>query len=146
MAIDSVELYNPKMGMPLYTCIRKEGFNDFKVGDKYDIRIVDRPRQEEKDGRGEYNYMHECILIAKRECTWGELEDITKAFNAKARDRDEVLERTAPGDTKNLEDDDNVILAVYLRLDKAREFIMSDDEVVDPPWMDLDIEDYEGNG
>lgn len=152
MGIDTVQLYNPKMTLPVYTQIALPKHNDYTVGDKYDIRIKDEDRQDEKEGMGEFNYIHECLLISKRECTWEELPDILKAFDGKSRDKDLVHGHTHPVKGTEWEDDDELVFLIYLRLDKAKEFILNDDEVVIPPWSDdktkggLTVEDYEGNG
>lgn len=152
MAIDTVQLYNPKMTLPIYTQIALPKHNDYTVGDKYDMRIMDKERQQDKGGSGDYSYIHECLLIAKRKCTWGDLPDILKAFDGKAREKKLVHGHTHPLTGTMWEDEDDLIFLVYLRLDKAKEFILNDDEVVLPPWSeektegDLTVEDYEGNG
>lgn len=152
MAIETVVWYNPSYTLPIYLVIkRKRYIENGDVGDKFDMRIADRDRQEEKGGKGPYNYTHESVLIAQRVCEWQELEDIVKAYAAHSRDREDVHRFTHPQDGGEWEDDDEVVLRVFLRLDAARDFITNDEYVQSRPWVpdyegEIDIEDYEGNG
>lgn len=146
--------YYPKMTLPIYTVIKRPKYSGLEVGDKADVRVDDYDRQSDKEGRGDYNYIHEALVVGKRESTWSELEDMLKAFDANAQKREKVNRRLHPGDTTMDEvgwaDDDDVVVFFLLRLDAARDFIL-DNEVAYPQCSEDDLgelsfEDYEGNG
>lgn len=151
MAIETVTQYNPSYTLPLYIVIKRANrAENGDVGDKFDIRIEDKERQDEKGGKGPYNYMHESILIAQRICKWRELKDITKAYLAHSRDREDVHSFTHPSEDGEWKEDDEVMLRVFIRLDAARDFIINDEYVQNKSWIpdyrgEIDIEDYEGN-
>ena len=134
--------YSPKHALPIYTKITPEGFNDYTVGDKYDMRIDDSDRQNEKGGEGPYNYVHECLLISKEVMEFGDVPDILIAFDGYSKSREEALERISPGDTP-IENDRVIELLVFLRLDKAKEFIEEGHTPIEYPFRK---EDVEGNG
>ena len=141
MAIETIQDYNQKYQLPVYTEVALPEHNDYELGEKYDIRVEDSERQKEKGGKGPYNYIHESILIAKRRCLFGELEDVTLAFNARTQSRNEAVKDLSPGEP--LEDDREVVLLVFLRLDKVEGWVMGDFTPIDP---DNPTEAQEGNG
>lgn len=130
MPIDELVKYWPKIKLPVYTKITDPKYNDFDVGNEYRMRIEDPERLEEKDESGPYNYIHECILIAKEETQLSELSNLLIAFDAHTRDRDNALYRLG-SDNETWGDDKNVVLLVFLRKDAAKEFITSDIEILE---------------
>lgn len=138
MPIDTVTDYIPKYALPLYTKITSPEMNDYTVGKEYEIRIDDPDRNEEKGGDGPYNYIHEVLLIGKREATWGELEALTLAFDAHTKRKDEAIDRIAT--SNSIRTDEEVVVLFFLRKDKTKEWIQSDAEVIEPPTT---VEEYE---
>lgn len=142
MPIGTVRRYTPKHSLPLYSRVVLRGHNDWTVGEKYDMRVEDPDRQEEKGGRGPYNYTHEALLVGKEEMVFGDVPRILLAFDAHSQKKSECMERTFPSPEK-VDGDTEVTVLFLLRLDKTKEFILSDLEVIDPPFKK---EDTEGNG
>lgn len=142
MAIDSMKSYYPKLALPVYTKITDPKMNEYEIGEKYDIRIRDSERQEEKGGEGVYNYIHEALLVAKRETTFGELEDILIAFDAHTPSRETAIQRMFPS-PEDVDDDKEVILAVFLRLDMVKEFVEDGPDAIHKTFSK---EATEGNG
>lgn len=142
MAIDTLRSYGPKLALPLYTRITRERVNDYKVGKKYEMRIEDPERQEEKGGRGPYNYTHPALLVGKEEYLFGEVPDVLLAFDAHTTSRSEAKDWLSPSDP-GYEDDTEVVVLFFLRLDETEEWVKGDGERIEAPFT---VEDFEGNG
>lgn len=142
MAIETISAYVPKYALPLYTRITFPNHNDYDVGEKYDIRVEDEERQKEKGGKGPYNYTHESLLIAKEEVRFGAVWDILLAFDGHSKSKEEAIERIFP-EGQLPDDDTQVVILIFLRLDRVKEWVESDTEVIHPPDSKSD---YEGNG
>jgi len=121
MPTDSSREYFPKLKLPLYTQITDPLRNAYDVGEVYEIRIEDPDRAEETDQDGPFNYVHKALLVAKEETTLGEIPGPLFAFDLNVKSPSEVEERYPPGGTG---DDRQVAVLVFLRLDKAKEFVM----------------------
>lgn len=130
MPIDELINYWPKTKLPIYTKITDPRYNDFEIANEYEMRIDDAQRVEQKGESGPYNYIHECILIAKEETTLGKLPALLLAFDVHTRNKEEALKRLSPGD-EHWTDDTEVVLLVFLRKDIAKKFVMSDMEVLE---------------
>lgn len=141
MAIDTLKSYVPKLALPLFTRIIPPEHNDYRVGNKYDMRIEDRERQQETGGRGNYYYVNECLLVGKEETTFGELDDLLMAFDAHTKSRGEAERFISPGD-KIMDDEREVVVLFFLRTDKAMEWIQSEAETIEPPTS---VEEFESN-
>ena len=129
MAIETVKLYYPKMKHPVYARLALPERNDYTVFNEYEIRVPDQDNGED----GPYNYIHEAVLIAKTVCKWSKVPDILKAYVANTRDADEALERIHPrGSDGSFDADDEVVILVFLRKERAKEMIMSDEKIIDP--------------
>ena len=141
MPIDTVKYYNPKMKEPVYVKITTPQQNSYDIFKEYEIRI----RDEENGEEGPYNYIHEAVLIAKTECKWSKLPDILKAYVANTRDVDEALKRIHPrGNDGSFDADDEVVILVFLRKERAKGLIGSDDNILDPRNSSIgDAGDYE---
>lgn len=146
MPIDELSKYWPKIKLPLYTKITDPRFNDFTVGEEYDIRIEDPDRVEEKDGSGPYNYIHECILIAKEKLTISELPGLVLAFDAHSRNKNKALKRISP-DNEKWDNDKEIVLLIFLRKDAVKEYVTSDIEVLEDKDIteEFNKEDAENN-
>lgn len=142
MAIDTLRGYVPKLALPLYTRITREHQNDYEVGKKYSMRVDDEQRQQEKGGKGPYNYTHEAILVAKEHMTLDEIPDILLAFEAHTSSRSEAIDWLSPSEG-SYDDEEELVVLLFLRLDKAVEWVRSGGQSQLPPFT---VEDYEGNG
>lgn len=141
MALDTMSGYLEKLGLPLYIKISTQGHNSWEIGKKYDIRIEDPERQEEKGGEGRYVYVHEALLIGVSEAeTVEDIPDIVLAFNSCTRDRDKALEHIK----SYIESEENLYILFLLRLDMAKEFIV---DGLDSIPREVDVKEAtEGNG
>lgn len=139
MAIETLQAYNPKHTLPIYTKITRDRQNDYRVGDEYEMRVEDPDRAEEKDGRPPFNYTHEAVLVAKEETELGEIPPALMAFDAHTKSRSEAVDRISIGSNKWGKDEE-VVLLIFARTDKIQEFVTSEMEVIDP---ELSKEDYE---
>lgn len=108
------------MKLPLYTQIDDPRFNTYDVGEVYQIRIEDEERADETDQDGPFNYVHDALLVAKQEMKLGDLPGPLLGFDLNAQSASEAEDRYPPGGT---DDNRDVVLLVYLRLDKAKEFV-----------------------
>lgn len=142
MAIDTAGEYVPEMNLPVYLKLTPPEQNSYELMKKYDVRIPDAPRQEEKGGSGPYNYIHECILVGKTELEWREVPDVLLAVLGHTVSRSDAVETVCVGEGE-YEDDRELLLLSFLRLDRAQEFVQNGEEVIEPPFT---VEDYEGNG
>lgn len=141
MVIETVRDWNQKLQLPVYTRISTPKQNDYTVGEKYDIRVEDKERQSELGGKGPFRYAHECLLIAKEEYPLAEVPDELLAFDAdKASKSEAVAEVMAASD---YEDSDLVVVLVFLRLDKTKDWVLKEFTPIDP---ENGIESQEGNG
>lgn len=141
MPIETFEVYHPMMNLPVYLKLMPERHNDYQLMGKYDVRIPDAERQKEKGGDGPYNYAHECILVGRQEITWREVPDALLAMLGHTDSRKEARETVCIGEGE-YDDDRELLLLTFLRLDKALEWIKEDTDIVEPPFT---VEDYEGN-
>lgn len=130
MAIETTAAYVPKFQLPMYTMIRDPRFNDYRVGDKYDIRIEDEERQEEKGGSGPYSYIHQALLVGKQEYEYGMLPDVLMAFDAHTKSRKDAREFICPGD--DCDEDRTFVVLFFVRLDKIPEWIQGEAERINP--------------
>lgn len=141
MPIDTVRYYNPTMKEPVYVKITTPRQNTYDVFKEYRIRIAD----EEDGDEGPYNYIHEAVLISKEECEWNKVPDLLKGYVANTRDPNTALARIHPkGEDGSFDNDDEVVILVFLRKDKAKDLILSDNNVMDPQKGSIErIDDYE---
>lgn len=136
MPIDTEERYNPKMKCPLYVKLTYERFNDYTLFNEYSIRIPD----EENGEDGPYYYVFDTVLVAKQTVKWSEIPNIVTAYVAKTRDAQTAIERIHPlGEEGEFEPDEELLLLVFLRIGEAKEYIMSDDEVLSAQEADINI-------
>lgn len=138
MAIDTVSGYSPKMRLPVYTKITHENQNSYKVGDTYEIRIEDKERENGEKSAGQYNYVHESLLVAKEEIDPDEIHPVLLAFNGHSKMRSEAVERSFPAG--EVDEDKDYLLLVFLRLDKAKEYIESGMEYIPNDFNKEDTE------
>lgn len=131
MGIDSTLAYWPSMQLPVYTKITDPKFNNYTLGETYEIRIEDGDRAEE----GPYNYVHDAILIGKWKCKLDEIPDILLALTFYTKSKNEAL--------NNLEiSGDNVVVLCFMRNDKVKEFIGKEYETIFPDnFSKEDVED-----
>lgn len=132
-------MYHPKMSLPVYTKVTDPRYNDYTVGEVYEMRIEDSDRAEHRNISGPYNWLHKALLISKRECKFGELEDVLLAFDAKTKSRSEAVERLSPSDI-TWPDDKDVCLLVFLRMDTAKEFVTSEQDIIPMTFRKDDAE------
>lgn len=130
MPIDELINYWPKTKLPVYTKIADPKYNDFQIGHEYEMRIEDPKRVEEKGDSGPYNYVHECILIAKEEMKLGKLPGLLLAFDTHTQEKEKALKRLSPGE-ELWNDDTDIVLLIFLRKDIAKEFVLSDMETLE---------------
>lgn len=123
MAIDTFKLYCAKMKHPLYIKITKPEQNDYSLFTHYEIRVPD----EENGEKGPYNYVHESILVGKQVVEWQEVPDLLKAYSANTRDEDVAMDRIHPAPDGEFSAEQEVVVLTFLRKDKAKELILSDD-------------------
>jgi len=142
MPIETVQRYNPKHKLPLYTQISLPGHNDWNVGERYNIRVEDPDRQQEKGGMGAYNHLHESVLVCKEHMKYGDLSRILFGFDANTTSKSEAEERTFPKPDE-VDEDTDIVLLVFMRLDKVKEFVSSGLEAIEPGFSK---EHAEGNG
>lgn len=136
MPIDELTKYWPKIKLPVYTKITDPRYNDFTVGDTYEMRIEDSQRVEEHGETGPYNYVHECILIAKEEKKIKDIHPLLLAFDVHTSSRQEALKRLS-SDEQSWDDEREVEMLVLLRKDAVKEFVTSDMDVLE----DADVTD-----
>lgn len=139
MAIDTFSMYHPKMSLPVYTKVTDPRHNDYQIGNVYEMRIDDEARAKKRNIKGPHNWLHEALLIAKRDCKFGELEDVILAFDAKTKSREEAIERISP-DIATWPDDKEVCLLIFLRVDKAKEFVTSEQDIIPMTFRKDDAE------
>lgn len=129
MPIDELIHYLPKIKLPIYTKVTDPRYNDFEIGNVYEMRIDDPERVEKKGESGPYNYIHDCILIAKEETTLGKIPALLLAFDTHSRNKKNALQRLSSEEL--WADDKEVVLLVFLRKDVTKEFVMSDMEMIE---------------
>lgn len=130
MPVETINAYNPKHKLPVYTKITDSRFNDYKVGNTYKVRIQD---PEEGDEKEPYNYVHEAILIAKRTVKFGDIEDMLLAFDSNKAKKSEAKKQIIP-EKAEWSDDTQVLVCVFLRKDMVQEFVTSEMEVIEPEF------------
>jgi hypothetical protein len=140
MPIDTHSGYYPLMKFPMYAKVTKPEMNDYEVGNEYEMRIEDPERTEEKRESGPYNWVHDALLIAKENRRWGDVSDIEIALFGHSRDREEAVRRICVGD-EEYEDDEGVVILVFIRVDKAKEIVMEDVEPVLNSFEKTDVEE-----
>lgn len=128
MAIDTFKYYHPKMKQLIYGKITTERQNDYTLFNEYEIRVPD----EENGDEGPYNYTHNTILIGKEVVEWSDVPDLFIAYTAKARDREEAVERIHPGKEGSFDSDDEVLLLLFMRVDEAKKFILNEEKIHTP--------------
>lgn len=144
--IETLVRYNPKLNLPIYTHISAESNQfDYEVGDKIDVRVRDTSREGDDDKPGDYNYLHECLVIGQEKMRWDEIPRLLKAYDAKARDKKVAESRISPSPKEGTDGDRVMVVNILLRLDKARDFIVSGEESLMPKDIE-DVSEYEGNG
>lgn len=141
MPIDTEEVYTPQMNLPVYLKLIPPEHNNYEMNKKYDIRIPDAQRQDEKGGDGPYNYAHECLCVGTQELTWSEVSDVLLAVLAHTPSRSEAIETICIGDGE-YDGTRELVLVTFIRLDRAKAWVENGEEVIEPPFT---VEDYEGN-
>mgnify|MGYP006273315255 CR=1 FL=1 len=141
MPIDTEKAYTPQMNLPVYLKLVPPRHNDYEVNKKYDIRVADPDRQDEKGGDGPYNYAHECLCVGTQELKWREVSDALLALLGHTPSRSEAIETVCVGG-EEYEDSRDLLLVTFLRLDRTKEWVTNSEEVIEPPFT---VEDYEGN-
>ena len=141
MPIDTEEVYTPQMNLPVYLKLIPPEQNSYEMNKKYDIRIPDAQRQDEKGGEGPYNYTHECLCVGTQELTWSEVSDVLLAVLAHTPSRSEAIKTVCVGDGE-YDDTRELVLVTFIRLDRAKAWVENGEEVIEPPFT---VEDYEGN-
>lgn len=141
MPIDTEEVYTPQMNLPVYLKLIPPEHNNYEMNKKYDIRIPDAQRQDEKGGDGPYNYAHECLCVGTQELTWSEVSDVLLAVLAHTPSRSEAIETICIGDGE-YDGTRELVLVTFIRLDRAEAWVENGEEVIEPPFT---VEDYEGN-
>lgn len=128
------------MSHAIYVKITIPEENDYNLWDEYEIRIADKENSDE----GEYNYLHEAILISAVEEYWSNIPALLKGYVAKTRKMEKVIEKIHPlGENGSFDHDDEVVVLIFLRTDKAKDFIVSDTNVLHPQEADeVEIKDY----
>lgn len=122
----------PYHALPIYLKITPVEFNDYKVGGEYEIRYEDEVSNNLKDEEGPFNYAHEALLISKQEMEFGDVNPILIAFLGNSRNAEEALEEVcARGEP--YDDDRMVNVLTFLRIDKAKEFVIEGYEKLETP-------------
>lgn len=134
MAIDTISQMHPKLALPVYTEIVSPQSNTYEVGEIYDRRIEDSERAMERDQEGPYNYIHDALLISKRKINIDEVPNILLAFDKDTEYRNEALEKIH---TVNGE----VLILVFLRIDKAKGMVLEGLESVHKNMRKESVED-----
>lgn len=96
-----------------------------EVGEVYEVKVED----SEGSDRGPYNEVHEAELIAERSMEWRQVSPLLLAYQGFSKSKSEAIERICPNGEEP-EPDREVSLLVFLRLDKAKEFVASDVDVI----------------
>lgn len=141
MPIETMEMYYPKMMLPVYTHITRPGKDTmYEEGEVYHIRVHD----EDEGDADEHNYVHQAVLIGKWETTLGELPDSVLGFNVYSNKRSEALERMGLKDHPKGEGQGLVVLT-FLQPEKAHEFVMRGLEVIEGEFTkkNASVEDYQ---
>lgn len=139
MAIETVKWYHPQMRLPLWAKLEVKERNLYKVGKTYDIRVKDIQRQEEQGGEGPYNYTHQSVLVAKREVKYGDIDPVMLALLGNHKNPEEVKDRLSLGIDGDIEDEELVLL-IFMRIDKAKEMVVSDDEIIVGSFVKEEVE------
>ena len=142
MAIDTLKHYHPLHQYPVYLKLVPPRQNAYDVGEKYDMRLEDPERQEEKGGDGAFNYAHEALLVSVEEYKFGDVPNMLIALLGNSKSRTEALGNVCIGDEPYPEDEE-VLLLTFLRLDKVKEFVENDKDIIPPQMSKKSIE---GNG
>ena len=132
MAIETHCVYMPQHALPVYVKLTDPRFNDYKLWETYEIRYDG----EDEDG---FNYAHEAMLVGRTECEWGEVEPMLIALLGHSRDMEEAVKMSFPTGSVP-EDDRNMAVLTFLRLDKTKEFVLGDTEPLGRTFTKEDAE------
>lgn len=136
MAIDTEREYNPVLDHPLYTKIVPDDQNEYELWEEYEIRVPD----EERGDDGPYNYVFDAILVGIEKAKWGEIPPLLKGYTTDTRDAQEAIEKIHPfGADGSFEDDDELVVLIFLRIDQTKEFITTDNDVLLIQGADTDV-------
>lgn len=134
MAIDTIHMLHPKLALPVYTKIIGPRFNSYTVGNIYEMRLSDEERAKERGQKPPFNYVHDSLLIAKEKMALEDVPDILLAFDKNTQMKDEAMNATF--DNKG-----EVLVLVFLRLDKAKDFVMEGLEAVHKEFDKYSLEE-----
>lgn len=133
--LTSVVGYYPKMALPMYVEIGYPEHDSIEVGEVHEVRV--------RDG-GEMKGAHEALIVSAQKKALNEIHPYLLAFCAHTEDINMVRRRISPTDEK-IDNDRDVYVVVYLRLDKVEEFVSNGDNfepVIKHPDEVMD-EDYD---
>lgn len=139
MPIDRLEAYRPHHALPLYIKITDPKFNQYDVGTVYDIQVEDTERARESDQDPPFNDVHKSLLVAKRELKFKDLHPLIMAFETNSRDTELAMDRIV-GKGIQPEDDDNIVMLIYLRIDKTKDFIVEGGDAIKREFEKEDAE------
>lgn len=132
MAIDTHCVYLPHHTLPLYVKITDPKFNSYDLFKTYEMRYDDADESGFQEG-------HEAMLVAKSECEWSEIPPLLIAFAGHSRDAEEAVRNTFPAD-ENPEGDRDMVILMFLRLDKAKEHVMGETEPINTHFEKEDVQ------
>lgn len=139
MPIETNSPYMPSHALPIYAKIQDPRINEMTVGEIYDIRYEDEGGNSPVRESNCFNYAHKAMLISKTEMEFGDVPPLLMAFVGHSRDGEEAMRRICPGNQQYA--DDRVIeILIFLRVDKAKEFVMGETEPLEPPFTKEDAE------
>lgn len=129
MGIDTLSHKKECITLPLYPVISSPRHNDYTVGEEYDVRLT-------KDA--DLEYAHKVKLVAKVE---KKLEDIDPYVLALATGEESP---SAAYKTIPFDEDQDILVLYYLRMDKVEEFVRGVDiNYADIDWSDITVKDRE---
>lgn len=123
MPLHHMSSLHPKYALPVYTEIIDSRINVYEIGEVYEVIIEDPDRAMERGQEPPYNYAHKAILIDKRDIDLDKESDLLLAFDLLTRSRNEAME-------KLIGDKQQMVLLVFLRIDKAKGIVTDGLEAV----------------
>lgn len=116
--LNTIAGYWPRMGLPMYAEIAYPEHDSFpEEGEEQTVRV--------RDG-GELIPQHEAVVVSVRKEKVKDINPYLLAFCANTDSMSEVRERISPSE-RPVDMDREVYVVVYLRVDKAEEFVKNPD-------------------
>lgn len=129
MGIDTLSHKKECVTLPIYPKISSPKHNDYTVGEVYDVRLT-------KDA--DLEYAHKVKLVAKIEKKFKDIDPYVLALA--------TGEESATDAKKSVvfDDDQDILVLYYLRMDKVEEFVREVDiDYADINWSDITVKERE---